>query len=147
MNEQTIVTELELKDGYKFLAQFDQPGIPPLLMDEPAPLGEGTGPTASRVLSAAVGNCLSASALLCLRKAHIDVLGMHSTVTTGVGRNPEGRLRITGISVNIHVDVPEEQRSRLSRCMELFENFCIVTQSVRNGITVNVAVDTTAAAA
>ena len=33
------------------------------------------------------------------------------------------------------------QRSRVERCLELFEDFCVVTQSVRNGIEVDVAVE------
>lgn len=44
---------LDLQDGYRFLVDFDQEGVPPLLIDEPEPLGEGTGPDAARVLAAA----------------------------------------------------------------------------------------------
>jgi organic hydroperoxide reductase OsmC/OhrA len=105
-----------------------------LLMDEPLPLGEGTGPNASQVLSAAIGNCLSASALYCFRKAHIPVRGMQTQVVTKLGRNPQGRVRIAGLTVDIQLEVAEEHRSRMSRCMELFEDFCIVTESVRKGI-------------
>ena len=31
--------------------------------------------------------------------------------------------------------------SRMSRCLDLFEDFCVVTQSVREGIDVRVAVE------
>jgi hypothetical protein len=37
-----------------------------------------------------VGNCLSASALMCLRKAHVDVRGMTTTVQTAMTRNDHG---------------------------------------------------------
>ena len=46
---------MELQDGYRFLVDFAQPGVPPLLLDEPEPLGEGDGPNAAKVLAAAVG--------------------------------------------------------------------------------------------
>jgi uncharacterized OsmC-like protein len=132
---------MELKDGYRFLVAFDQPGVPPLLLDEPAPLGDGAGPNAARIVAAAVGNCLSASALYCLRRAHSDVHGIHTTVSGSLERNDAGRLRIGGIKVRIEPIVAEFDQPRMRRCLELFEDFCVVTQSVRQGIEVDVAVE------
>jgi organic hydroperoxide reductase OsmC/OhrA len=132
---------LELEDGYRFLVGFDQPGVPRLLMDEPGPLGEGMGPNAARVLAAAVGDCLSASALFCLRRARIDVHGMRTTVGASLARSEAGRLRVAGIQVRIVPVVDEAQQGRMRRCLELFEDFCVVTQSVRQGIEVDVAVE------
>lgn len=131
---------MELQDGYRFLVDFDQEGVPPLLLDEPAPLGDGSGPNASRVLAASIGNCLSASALYCLRRAHVDVHGMKTSVHGSVGRNEAGRLRVTSIDVRIEATVDPEDEPRMRRCLELFEDFCVVTQSVRQGLDVNVAV-------
>jgi len=134
---------LELEDGYRFLVDFEQDGVAPLLMDEPEPLGDSTGPNAARLLAAAVGNCLSASALYCLRRARIDVHGMRTTVSASLGRNEAGRLRVNAVAVRIEPVVDEADRSRMHRCLELFEDFCVVTQSVRGGIDVDVIVDPT----
>lgn len=131
---------IELLDGYRFMVDFDQDGVPPLLVDEPEPLGEGAGPSAARLLAAAVGNCLSASALYCLRRARIDVYGMHTRVEASLGRNEAGRLRVKAVRVRIEPVVEDSQRARMRRCLELFEDFCVVTQSVRQGIDVDVAV-------
>lgn len=139
MTDQSTVT-MELRDGYEFAVSFGDDAQTTLIVDEPAPLGTGSGPNASRLLAAAVGNCLSASALLCLRKAHIDVRGLRTTVTTAMGRNEHGRLRIDGIRVTIAPTVAADDVPRLGRCLELFEDFCIVTQSVRGGIDVQVDV-------
>jgi uncharacterized OsmC-like protein len=132
---------MQLQDGYRFLVRFDQDGVAPLVMDEPAPLGEGRGPSASRVLAAAVGDCLSASALYCLRKARVPVLAMRTTVETRLARNAQGRLRIGSITVRIQAEVAPEDRARMGRCLDLFEEFCVVTQSVRQGIPVEVALE------
>lgn len=140
MDEHPIVTTMELQDGYRFLVHFDQEGVAPLLMDESPPIGEGCGPSPARVLSAALGNCLSASALFCLRKARVTVTGMRTSVETRLARNEAGRLRIGGVTVRIAVDVAPEDRPRMGRCMGLFEDFCVVTQSVRGGIPVDVSV-------
>lgn len=141
MEENGFTLTLDLEKGYEFRVDFHQPGIPSLLMDEPPPLGEDHGPNASRILAAAVGDCLSASALFCLRKARIPVKGMRTTVQASFQRNPQGRLRIGGIEVKIYPEVAPEDRDRMGRCLELFEEFCVVTQSVRGGIEVKVDVE------
>jgi hypothetical protein len=48
-----------------------------------------------------VGNCLSASALFCLRRAHVQVHGMRTSVTASLTRNDHGRLRVGGLRVRI----------------------------------------------
>jgi organic hydroperoxide reductase OsmC/OhrA len=140
-DERDLEVMLDLQDGYRFLVDFDEDGVPPLLMDEPEPLGEGGGPSAARLLAAAVGNCLSASALYCLRRARIDVHAMRTTVNAALERNDAGRLRVKGIAVRIEPVVDTSEHARMRRCLELFEDFCVVTQSVRGGIDVNVTVE------
>ncbi|HEX6388347.1 MAG TPA: OsmC family protein [Solirubrobacteraceae bacterium] len=139
--DQSFDLTMELQDGYRFLVDFAQPGVPPLLLDEPEPLGDGDGPNAARVLAAAIGNCLSASALFCLRRARIDVQGMRTTVSASLARNEAGRLRLAGIQVRIAPVVDAAEQGRMRRCLELFEDFCVVTQSVRSGIAVDVSVE------
>jgi organic hydroperoxide reductase OsmC/OhrA len=141
--DEVFSVTMRLQDSYRFLVDFGQEGVPELVMDEPPPLGEGTGPNAARVLAAAVGNCLSASALYCLRRAHIDVEGMRTTVEGSLERNTVGRLRMRAVRVLIEPVVAEADRPRMRRCLELFEDFCVVTQSVRAGIDVRVDVETT----
>ncbi len=132
---------LTLRDGYEFDTDFELPGVDGLLLDEPAPLGSGAGPNASRVLAAAVGNCLGASLLFCLRRARVPVDGMRVHVDAALGRNEQGRLRIDGIDVRLEPTVALEDRVRMERCLGIFEDFCIVTQSVRGGIDVDVSVE------
>ena len=47
--------------------------------------------------------------------------------------------------MKLHPQVQPEAEPRMRRCLELFEDFCVVTASVRDGIAVDVAVDTPAA--
>ncbi len=130
---------IELIDAYRFSVAFSGHEDAPLLMDEPEPLGEGSGPNASSVLAAAVGNCLSASLLYCLRRARVDVENLETEVKVRQGRNDHGRLRIVGLDVSLNPQI-EGSSGRIDRCLGLFEDFCVVTESVRNGIEVNVDV-------
>ena len=50
---------LEQQEDFAFLIRFDK-DLPPLLADEPPPLGKDAGPNPSRLLAASVANCLSA---------------------------------------------------------------------------------------
>jgi len=139
MEEKQLTVQMEQIDNYQFKVSFDE-GID-LLMDEPEPLGDDNGPNATKVLSAAVGNCLSASLLFCLQKARIDVRKVRTTVKTDMTRNEKKRLRIGGSKVTINIDLDAtDGPNRMRKCIELFESFCVVTASVRNGIDVAVEV-------
>ena len=131
--------------GYEFVAEFpDIAGTPTLRLDEPPPLGESEGPNAAAVLGAAIGNCLSASLLYCLRKVRMEPCDLTANVVTHVGRNDSGRMRVTGVDVTLSPSLLEMDRDRLDRCNRLFEDFCTVTESVRRGIPVSVTVEAAA---
>ena len=141
MSEQgSFEIRMQGQEGYRFEVDFNDPGIAPLWVDEPAPLGEGSGPNASRLLATAVGNCLSASLLFCLRKAHVAPSAVNTTVRGTMMRNEQGRLRIAGFDVAIEVSGEFESQGRFERCLGMFEDFCVVTASVRQGIPVQVSV-------
>lgn len=137
-----VVVTLELEEGYRFRGDLGDPSFSALLMDEPPPLGTGRGPNASRVLATAVGNCLAASLLFCLRKARLEVDAMQATVRVSTGRNERGRLRLTGLSVTLDPRLAGEAAdpSRARRCLAIFEDFCVVTESVRDGLPIQVHV-------
>jgi uncharacterized OsmC-like protein len=141
MEEKEFDLSLSLGDGFQFVAEFDGPKMADLLMDEPAPLGEDEGPNAARVLGAAVGNCLSASLLFCLKRARVNVEGMRTEVNGRITRNEAGRFRIEGISARIRTAIPPEDQDRVNRCLAVFEDFCIVSGSVRQGIEIDVEVE------
>lgn len=80
MSEKTIVTKLQLIDGYKFTVKSNIEYIPDFLVDETKPDGEGSGPSPPRLLAAAVGHCMSSSLIYCLKKARIPIKNLETTV-------------------------------------------------------------------
>ncbi|MBU8935008.1 MAG: OsmC family protein [candidate division Zixibacteria bacterium] len=135
MEDKQVQIRLKHLEGLQFLVEFGGDDVE-LLMDEPEPIGSDKGPNAAKVLSAAIGNCLTASLLFCLRRAHAEPKSIEATVSTAITRTDKGRMRIGGSKVEITLDMPEDAANRMGRCMDLFEDFCIVTESVRKGIDV-----------
>ena len=89
---------------------------------------------------ASVANCLSASLLFALRKFKNNPGPITTVVTAHMERNEEKRLRVGSVDVMIQVDSPAESLEHLDRVLDQFEDFCVVTQSVRSGFPVNVTV-------
>ncbi|MGD2066450.1 MAG: OsmC family protein [Candidatus Bathyarchaeota archaeon] len=141
MSDRSIVTKLQRIDGYKFDVNFDVDYLPNMVADEPKPIGEGSGPNAPRLLAAAVGQCMSSSLIYCLKKARIPILNLETTVKTNLFKNEKRLTRIRSIDIQILLEVNEEHKTRLNRCLAIFEDYCTVTQSIRNGIQVNVKVN------
>lgn len=139
MSESTIIVNLTQKQDYQFDVSFAN-GVPPLYCDEPAPLGQGTGPSPVQLLAAAVGNCLSDSLLFALRKFKQAPEPIRTEVTAEVGRNDEGRVRVLNMKAKLQLGVPAGSLQHLDRVLSQFEAFCTVTQSVGQGIPIQVEV-------
>ena len=141
-DESVSTVSVTLQEAYQFLATFnDLPDAAPIILDERPPVGTARGPNAEALLAAAIGNCLASSLLFCLRRSRVDVTGLESNVKVHVARSEPGRLRVAGIEVELEPRLAAEDDSeRLERCRQVFEDFCIVTASVRKGIDVQVKV-------
>jgi uncharacterized OsmC-like protein len=131
IEEQEHTITLEQRDGYEFNINFGG-RVPPMLMTEPEPLGRGTSPNANMLMAASIGHCMCASLLFCLQKARVGVSSIKAKVTTNLGRNTRGRLRITRVKVTIYPEVDDAEKAR--RCVEIFEDFCIISGSIADGI-------------
>lgn len=128
--------KLELLENYIFKVDFGDFGD--ILTDEAPPLGSGEGPNPSGLVAAAVGNCLCASLLFALRKFKDSPTGIRAEVKGEMERQ-EGRWRIARMHVRMQLD-DAQVLEHLPKALEQFEDFCIVTQSIRKGIPVNVEV-------
>lgn len=139
MAEESIKVVLRQIADYRFENSF--PGVAAsLLSDEPAPLGNGSGPSPVHLLAAAVGNCLSDSLLFALRKFKQAPEPLQCEVSAQVGRNAEGRLRVLNMQARLQLGVSAASLDHLDRVIGQFEDFCTVTQSVGQGIPIVVSV-------
>ncbi|WP_088283136.1 OsmC family protein [Ideonella sp. A 288] len=139
MSDTPVTVRLAQRHDFQFDTHFG-PDLPVLVTDEPAPLGQGTGPSPMQLLCAAVGNCLSASMLFSLRKFKQQPEPIGCEVSAEVGRNADKRLRVLGLHARLTLGVPAASLEHLDRVLGSFEEFCTVTASVRASIPVTVAV-------
>jgi uncharacterized OsmC-like protein len=139
MSDALTTIRLTQRQDYQFDTQFGDT-VPDLVADEPAPLGQGLGPSPVQLLCAAVGNCLSASLLFSMRKYKLAPEPLSCEVTATVGRNAENRLRVLGMAARLTLGVPAASLGHLERVLAQFESFCTVTESIRQGIPVTVEV-------
>jgi len=131
--------QLTQRADYSFTAQFGA-NVPDLVCDEPPPLGQGSGPSPTQLLAAAVGNCLLNSLLFALRKYKQVPEPLGGEVVAALGRNEAGRIRVVALHATLKLGVEAAALQHLDRVLAQFEDFCTVTQSVRPAIPVDVRV-------
>ncbi len=139
MSNPTQSVSLVQRQDYQFDMHFGG-AIPPLLADEPPPLGQGAGPSPVQLLAGAVANCLSDSLLFALRKFKQKPEPIRCTVDAEVGRSSEGRLRVLRMQATLTLGVPAAGLEHLDRVLSQFESFCTVTQTVAAAVPVDVRV-------
>ncbi|MBS0454854.1 MAG: OsmC family protein [Proteobacteria bacterium] len=129
--EPIAAVNLSLESQLRFRIDFGLAGGPTITTDAMPPLGGGQGPDSERLLVAAVANCLSASLAFSLRKYRNPEIAMRTQAEGRLTHNDQGRLRMHGIAVDIHLGAPADSIRLLERALAQFEDFCTVTQSIR----------------
>lgn len=100
------------------------------------------GPNPSRMLGMSVLGCLSASFMFCLQKRDFKVKDLNAKAEVVIRRNEKGFWRVREINVDIKPKIEGEKMEKRARlCQKMFEDYCIVTQAVRDGIDINVNLD------
>ena len=128
----------QVKD-YEFLVKFDD--LPEaLLMDAPPGVGHNAGPCPAQMLAAAVGNCLTMTLVLFARKAGLQSTHVRAGVKARLVRGENGLPRVGAIDVALEPGFAEADRARAAACLKAFQSYCAVTESVRAGIEVRLAV-------
>ena len=97
------------------------------------------GPNPSRLLGLALLGCLSASFIFCLKKKELTVDDLKAEAELTIARNDKGFWRVKKIDVELDIKITDPAtRKRADQCKKMFEQYCVVTQAVREGIEVDV---------
>jgi len=100
------------------------------------------GPNPTRMLGLALLGCLSASFIFCLKKRNLTLDDLKAEAELTIARNKKGFWRVKKIYVDIDIKISDpDTRKRADQCRKMFEEYCVVTQAVREGIDVEVNVN------
>jgi len=100
------------------------------------------GPNPTSLLALSVLSCLAASFTFCLKKKGFTLKDLNGKAEVVIRRNEKGFWRIKSIYINItpKIDDPNMLK-RADKCMKFFEQYCIISESLRDGMEVNVKID------
>lgn len=104
-------------------------------------VGDDEHPCPHDYLLAAVGGCQMEILKQCLEKGRVGEYDVRIDIRSRKSRTevpeeiPENAdLRVAEISSEVSLTVPEAYSKRASRCIEIFEDHCPISQSVVSGI-------------
>ncbi|NVM34856.1 MAG: OsmC family protein [Candidatus Lokiarchaeota archaeon] len=139
-SESKVKVGLKLEEQMLFKCDLGKFIVNDLYIDERNKKGVNKiGPSPAKLLGLSVLGCLAASFEFCLQKKDFllsDIDGRSELIIT---RNEKGFWRIKKIDIEIlpKVDNPK-MRKRVDQCKKFFEQYCIISESLRKGIEVNI---------
>ena len=141
-----MVEELKTKVGLKqqeemiFKCDLGQLKMQDLYIDEKHKQEtERIGPSPIKLLALSILGCLAASFTFCLQKKNFILSDLEGKAEVTIARNDKGFWRVKKIDIIIipKVDDPK-MRKRVDQCRKFFEQYCIISESLRNGIDLDV---------
>jgi uncharacterized OsmC-like protein len=130
---------LKLEEEMIFKCDLGQINMNDLFIDEqPKKIIEKIGPNPSKLLALSILGCMSASFAFCLQKKNFTLSDFESKAFVTSKRNEKGLWRITNIRLELYpkIDTPK-MRERANLCQKFFEKFCIISESIKEGIEID----------
>ncbi|MFX1327006.1 MAG: OsmC family protein [Promethearchaeota archaeon] len=139
---QELKTKVSLKQEEEMIYKCNLGGINMhhLYIDESQKKArEKIGPSPAKLLALSILGCLSASLEFCLQKKNLSLLDLEGKAEVTIARNDKMLWRIKKIDIDIipRVNNPK-MRKRIDQCRKFFEQYCIISESIREGIELNV---------
>ncbi|MFW9865332.1 MAG: OsmC family protein [Candidatus Thorarchaeota archaeon] len=138
-NELKTKVSLKQEEEMIFKCDLGQIKMDSLYIDEKHDKNsERIGPSPVKLLALSVLGCLAASFSFCLKKKEFLLSDLRGHAEVRIARNDKHLWRVKKIDVKIipKIDTPE-LRKRADQCAKFFEQYCIISESLRNGIEVN----------
>ncbi|MBD3193714.1 MAG: hypothetical protein GF317_01565 [Candidatus Lokiarchaeota archaeon] len=150
VHEENTKVSIKLQKDMIFQLEKTYKSLNTLLIDESLEEDkEKLGPDAASLLGMAVISCLSASFIFCLQKRNLSLDDLEANADISFKEPKKGYMRIDTINVNLKPKTKDsEVLKRMKQCIRelksghmFFEESCIITPSVREGINIHVNVN------
>ncbi|MFX1501576.1 MAG: OsmC family protein [Promethearchaeota archaeon] len=138
--EKKSKVELKLEEKMLFRCNLGKLKMDDLYIDErKEKRNDRIGPSPVKLLGLSVLSCLAASFEFCIEKKNLFLSDLEGRAEVTVARNTNKFWRIKKIDVEIvpKIDNPE-LLNRVNQCKKLFEQYCIISESLKKGIEINV---------
>ncbi|MHA1378857.1 MAG: OsmC family protein [Candidatus Helarchaeota archaeon] len=120
--------------------------FPNIIIDEPQRFhGDDRGPSSLEYLCVGIGGCMGTSLVYCLKRFKATFSKLSVRATAEIHHVPPNRmLRVTALHVKFGItpDPPTQDNiDNIKECYEHFAKYCVVTQSVKQGIPFDIKMD------
>ncbi|NVM02590.1 MAG: OsmC family protein [Candidatus Helarchaeota archaeon] len=110
-----------------------------LVVDEPQQFhGDDRGPSSLEYLCVGIGGCMGTSLVYCLKRFKATFSELQVDAAAEIHHVPPNRmLRVTALHVDFHITpdpATQDNIDNINECYEHFAKYCVVTQSVKQGI-------------
>lgn len=152
VHEENTTLSIKLEKDMIFKSMFNFKKTSSIFIDETVeekPETQKLGPDAATLLGMGIVSCLSASFLFCLQKRNLTLDDLEGKVEISFHKNDKGYTRIKKINVKLIPKTKDKEvRKRIHTCMRevkdgnmFFEETCIITPSVKEGLDIIVNVE------
>ena len=129
--EKNVDVELHWKEGLKIESQIRQ--FSSVLMDD-RKKGDDSAPTPVEMFLASVGSCLVMSFVYCTYLAGAKLDGSNFRVKmVGEVERMNDRLRLVNVKAEFRLKSNKDDK-KIKKCFEKFQPFCILSTSIKAGI-------------
>lgn len=143
LREPKVKVGLKLEEEMTYRCDLGKIRMEDLFIDETHnKYSEKIGPNPTSLLALSVLSCLAASFTFCLKKRGFTLEDLTGKAEVVIRRNENGFWRVKAIDISItpKIDDPNVLK-RADKCMKFFEQYCIISESLRDGMEVNVKID------
>lgn len=112
-----------------------------LNVDEPSSFhGTDLGPSAVEYLLIGIGGCLGTTFIYCLKKNNVELEKLEVIVDGNLSHTgPKMLLRLVNVDVDLNFTPKETSTDvEITRCINEFTEYCIVTNSIANGLPIQI---------